>query len=119
MRQELHVRASEAFTPEFRELLRKSVDEMRAAGETVLPHPIRRKTGLKPCYCPEGCLEAVREFRNPWPWAVDEAYQDHGELKHFSFQHAFDYGEDDDTAEAALGLIYREEAIALLQAPQT
>lgn len=100
----LRKRASKAFDAKFRDWLANGVQKHILTGGVIRVANDR----LNPsCKCPEGCLERLW---SKYPAAVD-VFCIYGFTieKHYSFQSAFDDGNDDGTPEAALGLLYREK----------
>jgi hypothetical protein len=99
---DLRERASNAFSPLFRAALADACQrEFRRVGA---------------CYCPQAALMGL-EGRNPDAhgvavWCHYSGFEScaSGRL-HLDFQEAFDKGDDRDTPESALGLLYRQRFV--------
>jgi len=103
---DLHARARLAFGAEFRDKLCNAVTLAVLKGVPIVPWD--DNSAPVGCNCPEGCLPAclLNGERYPPPSKVWHMY-DFRLAQHESFQTGFDYGNDDGTPEAALGLLYR------------
>lgn len=102
----LRLRASQAFDAEFR-------DELANAVQLALLRGLDVAAGQASCHCPLGCLLPMltQNNRRPGSVSVRKKYTRFS-YRHFrSFIGAFDAHLDDNTPEAALGLLYRERLV--------
>lgn len=112
---ELRERASKAFDAEFRDRLCNAVQVHILNEGRVRPSVIEHaQTSIiehvQNCKCPQGCLFESEHLNYPLSIMVQSKFGFKWE-QHFTFQSAFDDGCDNETPEAALGLLYRKRFI--------